>query len=67
MVVEPTNEELRAFQAAWQKDVGETLSLETARTELCRLLTFLQIFWDAFYGPDRPLSTPNKECDTIGP
>lgn len=51
--MDPTEQEIRNFQEAWHKDFGEELTPERARTELVRLLTFLQILYDHFYGPDR--------------
>lgn len=65
--MELDDDEIESFKQAWRDDFGETISFETARSELNRLLMFFQILYDAFYGPDRPDSRDGASCDTMAP
>lgn len=49
-----SDEEIEDFRKAWKEDFKEDIRFEGARTELDRLLVFLEELYDAFYGPNRP-------------
>jgi hypothetical protein len=47
-LVDPSDEEIQRFKDAWEKDLGESLSIEAAQSELGRLLHFLYELAEAF-------------------
>jgi len=63
--MELEDHEIESFQRAWKNDFGEDISFEAARYELNRLLTFLDLLFDAFHGQDRPDGEQGSSCATM--
>jgi hypothetical protein len=53
-----SDEQIKGFIEAWHADFGETLSVETARSEALRLLDFFAALADILR---RPQQEPKKE------
>lgn len=59
------DEEITEFQTAWNEDFGEYISFDRARYELRRLLTFLDLVYEAFYGQDRRDGVEPPGCGSM--
>jgi hypothetical protein len=63
--MELSDHEIERFKAAWERDFGEAISVDFARSELSRLLTFLHLLAGAVYGSGRPAGAEGAGCDTL--
>jgi hypothetical protein len=60
-----TDEEIQGFIDAWERDFGERLPKDRARTEIERLLFFFAMLGRALHPRPRLGPLLDDECDTI--